>query len=69
MKATTATGRTASKAAAPTSTARKRAAAFSVDHLGDTKFEPSIRHREIAHSKDVEMIEIVAPADFRTLES
>ena len=30
---------------------------------------PNIRHREIAHSKDVEMIEIVAPADFRTLES
>ena len=30
---------------------------------------PNIRHREIAHSKDVEMIEIVAPANFRTLES
>ena len=30
---------------------------------------PNIRHREIAHSKDVEMIEIVAPADFKTLES
>ena len=30
---------------------------------------PNIRHREIAHSKGVEMIEIVAPANFRTLES
>jgi quercetin dioxygenase-like cupin family protein len=29
---------------------------------------PNIRHRELAHSKDVEMLEIVAPADFRTLE-
>ena len=27
---------------------------------------PGIRHREIAHSKDLELIEIVAPADFRT---
>jgi len=28
---------------------------------------PNIRHREIRHSKDLELIEIVAPADFRTL--
>lgn len=28
---------------------------------------PGIRHREIRHSKDLEMIEIVAPADFRTV--
>lgn len=27
---------------------------------------PSIRHREIAHSDDVEMLEIVMPADFTT---
>jgi mannose-6-phosphate isomerase-like protein (cupin superfamily) len=27
---------------------------------------PNIRHREISHSKDVEMLEVVAPADFRT---
>ena len=27
---------------------------------------PRIRHREIRHSKDLEMIEIVAPANFRT---
>ena len=30
---------------------------------------PNIRHREIAHSKDVEMLEIVAPADFKTIEA
>lgn len=30
---------------------------------------PNIRHREIAHSKDVEMLEIVAPADFTTHET
>ena len=28
---------------------------------------PNIRHREISHSKDVEMLEIVAPANFKTL--
>ena len=28
---------------------------------------PNIKHREIAHSKDVEMLEIVAPANFKTL--
>ncbi len=27
---------------------------------------PGIRHREIAHSADVEMLEIVSPAKFRT---
>jgi quercetin dioxygenase-like cupin family protein len=27
---------------------------------------PNIRHREIRHSKDLEMIEIVSPARFRT---
>jgi len=27
---------------------------------------PRIRHREIAHSKNVELLEIVAPADFKT---
>jgi quercetin dioxygenase-like cupin family protein len=30
---------------------------------------PNIRHREIAHSKRCELLEIVAPADFKTLES
>ena len=28
---------------------------------------PGIPHREIRHSKDLEMIEVVAPADFRTV--
>jgi quercetin dioxygenase-like cupin family protein len=28
---------------------------------------PGIRHREIRHSQDLEMIEVVAPAGFRTL--
>ena len=27
---------------------------------------PNIRHREIRHSKDIEMLEIVAPARFKT---
>ena len=27
---------------------------------------PNIRHREIRHSKDIEMLEVVAPARFRT---
>ena len=30
---------------------------------------PRIRHREIRHSKDLEMIEIVSPAKFRTYSS
>ena len=29
---------------------------------------PRIRHRELAHSKNVEMIEIVGPAGFKTYE-
>ncbi len=29
---------------------------------------PSIRHREVAHSDDVEMLEIVMPGDFKTEE-
>ena len=28
---------------------------------------PGIRHREISHSQDLELIEIVAPANFRTI--
>ena len=30
---------------------------------------PNIRHREIRHSKDLQMIEIVAPATFKTYSS
>ena len=29
---------------------------------------PNIRHAEISHSKDVELLEIVAPANFKTIE-
>ena len=29
---------------------------------------PEIRHREVGHSEDVEMLEVVMPADFRTQE-
>jgi mannose-6-phosphate isomerase-like protein (cupin superfamily) len=30
---------------------------------------PGIRHREVAHSDDVEMLEVVMPGDFRTDEA
>ncbi len=30
---------------------------------------PGIRHREIAHSRNVELLEVVSPADFRTHEA
>ena len=30
---------------------------------------PNIRHRELKHSKDLEMIEVVSPADFKTFDS
>lgn len=30
---------------------------------------PRIRHRELKHSADLEMIEVVAPAKFRTVDS
>jgi mannose-6-phosphate isomerase-like protein (cupin superfamily) len=30
---------------------------------------PRIRHREIRHSKDIEMLEVVAPAEFETLDA
>ena len=34
---------------------------------GDCVYQaPRIRHREIAHSDDLELIEITAPADFET---
>lgn len=29
---------------------------------------PGIRHREVGHSEDIEMLEIVMPADFKTKE-
>jgi quercetin dioxygenase-like cupin family protein len=30
---------------------------------------PGIRHREIRHSRDLEMLEVVAPANFRTRDA
>jgi quercetin dioxygenase-like cupin family protein len=30
---------------------------------------PRIRHREIRHSKDIQMLEVVAPADFETRDA
>ena len=30
---------------------------------------PAIRHREIAHSEDLEILEIVLPAEFKTVSS
>ncbi|HEY5897418.1 MAG TPA: cupin domain-containing protein, partial [Burkholderiales bacterium] len=30
---------------------------------------PRIRHRELRHSKDVQMLEIVAPAKFKTVDA
>ena len=29
---------------------------------------PEIRHREVGHSEDVEMLEVVMPGDFKTQE-
>ena len=29
---------------------------------------PRIRHRELGHSDDLELLEIVMPADFKTVE-
>lgn len=42
---------------------------FVATHAKDAHFEPpGIRHRELGHSEDVEMLEIVLPADFATEE-
>jgi quercetin dioxygenase-like cupin family protein len=47
---------------------------FEYEGVGEVLLEPGscvhqpsgLRHRELAHSPDLELIEIVAPADFRT---
>ena len=52
----------------------KGSAVFEYEGVGRVKMKPGscfyqppgIPHREISHSKDLELIEIVAPADFRT---
>jgi len=53
----------------------KGTAVFEYEGVGRVKMKPGscfyqppgIRHREISHSRDLEMIEIVAPANFRTV--
>jgi len=52
----------------------KGTAVFEYEGVGKVKMKPGscfyqppgIRHREISHSKDLELLEIVAPANFRT---
>ena len=53
----------------------KGTAVFEYEGVGMVKMKPGscfyqppgIRHREISHSNDLELIEIVAPANFRTV--
>ena len=53
----------------------KGSAVFEYEGVGRVKMKPGtcfyqppgIRHREIRHSRDLELLEIVAPADFRTV--
>ena len=55
----------------------KGSAVFEYEGIGRVRMKagscfyqpPGIRHREISHSKDLELLEIVAPANFRTMES
>ena len=53
----------------------KGTAVFEYEGVGKVKMKqgtcfyqpPGIRHRELSHSKDLELLEIVAPANFRTI--
>jgi mannose-6-phosphate isomerase-like protein (cupin superfamily) len=53
----------------------KGSAVFEYEGVGRVKMKagtcfyqpPGIRHREISHSKDLQLLEIVAPAAFRTV--
>ena len=53
----------------------KGTAVFEYEGIGRVKMKagscfyqpPGIRHREISHSKDLELLEIVAPAKFKTV--
>lgn len=53
----------------------KGSAVFEYEGVGKVKMKagscfyqpPGIRHREISHSRDLEMIEVVAPGRFRTV--
>ena len=50
---------------------------FEYEDIGSVRLEagssvyqpPNIRHREVAHSDDLEMLEIVSPAEFLTAEA
>jgi quercetin dioxygenase-like cupin family protein len=50
-------------------------AVFEYEGVGQVKMKPGtcfyqppgIRHREVRHSRDLELLEIVAPAEFRTV--
>lgn len=50
---------------------------FEYEGIGEVLLEPGscvhqppgIRHRELAHSPDLELVEIVLPADFRTTDA
>ena len=52
----------------------KGSAVFEYEGVGKVKMKagtcfyqpPNIRHREISHSRDLQMLEVVAPARFRT---
>jgi len=49
---------------------------FEYEDIGEVRLEPGdsvvqpagVRHREVAHSDDLEMLEVTAPATFRTEE-
>jgi len=53
----------------------KGSAVFEYEGVGKVRMKagtcfyqpPGIRHRELSHSKDLELIEIVAPANFKTV--
>ncbi|MSQ50103.1 MAG: cupin domain-containing protein [Betaproteobacteria bacterium] len=53
----------------------KGTAVFEYEGIGKVRMKPGscffqppgIRHREISHSKDLELLEIVAPANFKTV--
>jgi quercetin dioxygenase-like cupin family protein len=55
----------------------KGSAVFEYEGVGKVKMKPGscfyqppgIRHRELSHSKDLELIEIVAPANFKTVST
>ena len=55
----------------------KGSAVFEYEGIGRVKMKagscfyqpPGIRHREISHSKDLELLEIVAPAKFKTRDA